>query len=73
VKKYLVCPGEVHSVNDGQVHFVGARTLMLLYQVRPEECVIHHPDTPMRSHPAHLIRLTPREDGQYPLVKRPTP
>lgn len=38
--KYALYPGNVRSVNDGQLHFVGAHALRHLYEVRPEECVI---------------------------------
>lgn len=39
-KKYLVIPGWIKSANDGEVHWVGASTLMRLYRVNPAECVI---------------------------------
>ncbi len=38
--KYALYPGNVRSVRDGQIHFVGAAALRHLYQVPAEECII---------------------------------
>lgn len=63
-KKYIVYPGEVISQSDGDKHWIGARQLMILYGVHPNECL-----DASALHPAHniygLIPLRPRSDGKY--------
>lgn len=39
-KKYLVRPGRIRSINDGDLHFIEAEELMRLYGVRRQECII---------------------------------
>lgn len=40
MKKYLVIPDYVHSISDGDYHYITARQLIKLYGVPPSECVI---------------------------------
>lgn len=37
--KYVLYPGQVRSVVDGDIHFIGANTLRHLYQVPASECI----------------------------------
>jgi hypothetical protein len=36
--RYVLCPGWVSSVNDGDRHFIGYDQLMGLYGLRPNQC-----------------------------------
>jgi hypothetical protein len=65
--RYLVMPGEIVSATDGSSHWVGASTLMRLYGVDPQECVVARADTPTPSYYAGLTQLRPRIDGNYTL------
>lgn len=67
--KYYVVPGEVVSREDGQRHFVSADTLMDLYGVDPEECVIAraYPFQGTGMQTEGLRTLKPRWDGRYRL------
>lgn len=68
MKKYLVVPGKVRS-QDGDVHTVSAEQLMSLYGVRPQECVVVHPDRDQWRAPHQLIELYPRSNGDYTLPR----
>jgi hypothetical protein len=72
--KYLVCPGEVRSQFDGQVHFISAYQLMALYSVSAKECAIKPPgrSTDGYQPPDGLIELRPDPTGEYELPKEPT-
>jgi hypothetical protein len=71
--KYLVCPGIVKSVNDGQHHYIGPNMLMHLYGVKYDECKIYEPSPnwlPIDyelsfERNINLIKLYPRSDGNY--------
>jgi hypothetical protein len=66
-KKYLVIPGEVVSQNDGQTHFISAQQLIKLYGVDKRDCVIVSPKSIAINFYEDLIKLTPKEDGNYQL------
>ena len=74
-KKYLVLPGYIYSKYDGEEHYITASTLIKLYNVNPNECVIH--DSSRSSdlfgfrefNYKGLIKLTPRYHGDYFLKK----
>jgi hypothetical protein len=73
MKKYLVIGGMVTSRTDGQVHHIDPLRLCQLYGVNPNECVMvddRFDQTRIQnleeSNP-ELIRLTPRDDGDYRL------
>ena len=66
-KRYLIVPGVVFSEYDGQRHYLDAVQLMLLYGVRPDECVVWGSGGPYE----YLIRLAPRADGDYHLPPAP--
>lgn len=76
MKRYLVRPSEVVSVNDGETHYISARELMELHGVDRRECVIIQPDEdwPRGYGPLHteelrrkagLTLLTPAFRGNY--------
>jgi hypothetical protein len=73
--KYVLCPGDVESKRDGQVHHINARQLASLYQVPMEQCVVRR--SGLSEHEArmfdkaygHLPELHPRYDGAYPCFK----
>lgn len=62
MKKYLVCPGYVTSRHDGDRHYIGAESLMHLYGVKQEECVVWDG---FSRWPEDLIPLRPRFRGDY--------
>ena len=74
-RRYVLCPGMVTSRTDGQRHHVGAYQLAKLYGVAPNDCLIYEPEPwwprsyHERAEERHrgLIRLMPREDGDYSL------
>lgn len=63
---YLLRPGWVRSVNDGQFHWIGARRLSELYGVPMRHCAVLDP---MRriTPPPYAVVLAPRENGDYRL------
>ena len=66
-RKYLVVPMEVVSENDGDTHFINAGQLIKLYGVPPKECLVYGDN--MAGHTIEgLIKLTPRQDGDYSLT-----
>lgn len=70
----ILCPGFVTSKTDGDRHYISAGDLARLYRVRFSDCLID--DTSNADMPAILprpgdIRLSPREDGDYPALQRP--
>ena len=75
--KYVLCPGVVTSMHDGQRHFITAEGLAQLYGVPMEACLIHNPQEwwPQSYHrqaedrQRGLIRLAPKYDGNYTLPK----
>ncbi len=62
--KYLLHPGYVISKTDGNRHYITAKMLMKLYNVRPEECVIYLPYRPYPNQDK-LIDLYPMGSGEY--------
>lgn len=68
--KYLLCPGMVDSAKDRDSHYISAKQLMVLYRVRPDECVVDDDRRDRlsgadREWLAELIVLAPRFDGDY--------
>lgn len=68
-KKYLVIGGEIASVNDGDIHYVGALRLCSLYGVSPVECILVEEGDPLLGIcPENYIVLHPRwEHEEYRL------
>jgi len=71
-KKYLVCPGWIRSVTDGDWHYVGVENLIKLYGVKKEECVIpitgDSETIRKMAKNSNLTRLVPRPRGDYPTI-----
>jgi hypothetical protein len=75
MKKYLLCPGMVTSRTDGDQHYIGVAKLAGLYGVSLFECEVltYDPLEPRslaearKQQHAGLIRLAPRDDGDYRL------
>ena len=64
-KEFLIVPGEVTSINDGDVHYISAHQLINLYGVQRDECIIVREDT--RGFPEGLLHLEPSYEGDYSL------
>lgn len=68
--KFVVIPGRMMSRSDEDIHYIDAPTLMRLYKVDPNECIVKHNDERDRYHNFDgLIALRPRYDGDYRLPK----
>lgn len=66
--KYYICPGEIHSKSDGDIHYVGAKELMRLYGVSPDECkVIDSKESAWGLDWSAAIALRPDYTGKYDL------
>jgi hypothetical protein len=73
--KYVIAPGYVHSVNDGDRHYIGAMQLIRLYGVSPKECRIYEPAPQWTTGVFRyeeqankgLIWLRPKANGDYSL------
>lgn len=64
----VLCPGNVISKNDGQVHYINARKLAMLYGVDYSACVIYDTNKPESlsfRKKENQVFLHPREDGNY--------
>ena len=57
--KYLLCPGEIRSKNDGDFHYISAGRLIALYGVKASECTTDYRGLD------GLIPLEPRYQGDY--------
>lgn len=71
---FAVYPGWVRSKNDWQQHYIGARQLMQLYGVRPNECVVVDPERPetyvgRRELLARLMPLQPMTGVDYSPIR----
>lgn len=64
-RKYVVIPGKVRSRTDGDMHYIGARRLMELYDVHPDECYVVKREEDRFGLPKDLIFLEPRFNGNY--------
>ncbi len=63
--KYAIHSGYVISKNDGQEHFVGARKLVSLYKLRPDEYCVWDVNNIHGRVWEDYIHLYPRYDGKY--------
>lgn len=68
--KYVIYPGTVRSINDGQTHFINSNQLMQLYNVRPDECLIYpYISGGWSTEDLNKLKvLRPRYDGNYTLA-----
>ena len=69
MKKYILFPGYVYSMHDGDRHFIGAKHLIKLYKIDPQECIIYKDEHSLQGYsPGQLesmICLYPKSDGNY--------
>ena len=63
--KYIICPGEVRSKSDGDIHYISGQELIRLYRLDPRECYILDYDRPLAVDLAGLPTLGPRYHGDY--------
>lgn len=63
--KYLVIPGNVLSMSDGDTHYVTADRLIQLYGVDRSLCVVWPNDDRGWKAPSNLIHLLPLYHGNY--------
>ncbi len=75
VKRYVVHPGQMRSKTDGDMHWIGARDLMRLYGVSPDECFVvdEHRSAASSGWDGRddLIHLWPSYDGSYIVAIKP--
>jgi len=67
-KKYALHGGYVRSKIDGDEHYVSARQLVGLYELRMSECLVVEDERgsePRLAWPQGLAHLYPRYDGNY--------
>lgn len=69
---YFVYPGFITSKNDNDEHYITADTLIWLYKVKKEDCVIIRNELDIikakRAFVDHkIVTLSPRYDGDYSL------
>lgn len=67
-KRFILHPGYVRSLTDGDTHYISGDQLARLYGIDPEECVIHsdHPHFPHDDPELQkLIPLFPLREGGY--------
>ncbi len=67
VVRYVLHPMCIPSEHDGEIHFIGASKLAMLYGVRMAECIVAGDDYLERIIPAGLIHLYPSRRGDYNL------
>ena len=71
LKRFIIKPGYVDSINDWQRHWIGPTQLMKFYLVDARECIIldeFHPWTLRGYRPQYLdalLELTPLITGNY--------
>ena len=73
-KRFILCGGNVQSLQDGDLHFVSGHRLLRLYNLRREEVYIADIRRPETFHGLpKLPRLFPRRDGRYADMSNPAP
>lgn len=71
VKKYILFGGMVRSRNDAQEHYISARRLAVLYNLRVEDCILVEMEDQHKLQgvdQTKYVCLHPRFDGKYELV-----
>ena len=66
--KYILCPGYIISKNDGDEHYINAKTLQSLYMVDPKECVVKS-DAPGWKPPKGVIYLVSKYNVDYSVCR----
>ena len=77
--RYILCPGEIESKYDGQIHYIGPMQLARLYEIDIRDCEIYEPApwwTPsyfkeFEVKYKDIPRLYPRYHGDYLEYKDP--
>lgn len=70
MKKYMLHPGWVISITDGDRHYISAQQLCSLYEVSLSECVIYKGDIGYSMTDwKKFIHLRPRSNGKYNLLE----
>jgi superfamily II DNA helicase RecQ len=64
MKKYIIYPEFIESKNDKETHFIDAKQLMSLYDVKEEECIIYNEENE-QTVKSYLIQLFPLKNGNY--------
>jgi len=66
-KKYIVFPGEVKSIFDGEIHYISGHQLIRLYKLNPKEVIIANEDRSnlVGINRKEFIKLYPRRNGNY--------
>jgi hypothetical protein len=67
--KYLVFPDFVYSKNDGDKHFISGKSLISLYGVSRDECVIVTHESQLKNLKGTFTVLKPNYLGDYSLDK----
>lgn len=70
---YMLHPGFVYSVFDGDKHYIGVNQLIELYGVDPKHCVVAPEDGRSgwsKEQLKQFIHLRPRMDGKYQRLGR---
>lgn len=65
--KYVLCPGNVRSSTDDQIHFISAYELARLYKVDIKSCIVFDSRYPHKNKniDPNLTFLYPKYDGDY--------
>jgi hypothetical protein len=66
-RKYILHPGSIVSMNDGQTHYITAIKLAGLYGVRMDECYVDSSFALRDVDVSKLIHLWPSYTGNYSL------
>ena len=64
---YAVHPGYIQSKSDGDVHFIDAPTIIRLYGVEPDKCIVWEEN--FGYYTDCLVHLYPTFDGNYSLER----
>lgn len=74
MKRFVLVPGFVRSINDGDEHYITANMLARLYGVSIAECIVDNgrPLDLYGRNTQDLPRLHPRRDGRYEMPKEKT-
>lgn len=65
--KYIICPGKVMSKNDQQIHYINSDSLVHLYNVNKEDCIIANEYNYhfLKEKYKNAILLFPKYSGNY--------
>lgn len=70
--KYVLHPGYVKSISDGDVHYISAQKLAALYGVDFKKCIIYIDSLANKAYPeGDYMHLFPNYNGKYPQQPKP--